>query len=98
MIATIVEPVFCGGILGEGHHAQQTVLQHLLQTHDSIPGSDNVGHLACLWPEVLIVVTNDAITDGIDPTVKIQQIPYRVTIFKAVHPSHSEGDQLWVTG
>ena len=94
MIAPIVEPIFCGGILWKGHHTQQTVLQHLLQSHDSIPDCYDVGHLARLGPEVIIVVSNDAITDGIYPTVKIKQVPYCVSVFKAVHPSHFEGNQL----
>ena len=70
MIATIVEPIFCRRILWKGHHTQQTVLQHLLQAHDSISDSYDVGHLARLRPEVIIVVSNDAITDGINPTVQ----------------------------
>ncbi len=96
MIATIVETVFCGRVFRKSHHPEQTILKHLLQSHDSIAGSDDFGHLARLGTEVMIVVSNDAITDGIHPTVKIKQVLNGVAIFKTVHSSHPKGNQLWL--
>ena len=93
MITSIVEPIFSRGILWKGHHTQQTILQHLLQSHDAIPDCYDIGHLARLGSEVIIVVSNDAITDGVNPTVEIKQVLYRISIFKAVHASHIEGNQ-----
>ena len=63
MIATLVKPMFCWRILWKRHHTQQTILQHVLQTHDSLPYPDDVGHLACFWANVIIVVSDDVNAD-----------------------------------
>ena len=86
MIPAVVEPVFCGRIFGKSHHAQQPILQQLLQPHDSITHSCNFGHLACFGSEIIIVVSNDAVVDRVNPRLKIEQVSYRIAIFKTVHP------------
>ena len=67
MIPTIIEAILRRRILGKGHDSKQAIFQQLLEPHNPIPHSDNLGHFPRLGPEVITVIPDDAIVDGIDP-------------------------------